>query len=357
MITVWITITTASACIWIRIWVFLSVISHACSVHLAVINCIDWRCSCCNCYCCGCCDCCCSSKEALEMSGPMAWPNANLWHGNAAPKKIYQLPQNCSGNQLMRRQKRRRQQIKSKAESRVPKKPVRQCSKNETGCTEITTTSTAMKTKGVLDQKYIYLFCCNFIPPFIFFFLFFWWASLAVSAEIASGHKLTAWGPDIFAHRCKWLVSECRYKYGCRYRCRCRYRCIEGRRTQTNAKRDKHTQNHLKSTMMTLMSVPTPLNPPNFPLFSPHRKRHASWVFKCRARPASHPRFLLTDDAKIHKKKFEKKRIKNRQRPRPHPKTNNKGDCNDDGGSDASARKKAPPQSQKCAIWLYENKK
>lgn len=129
-----------------------------------------------------------------------------------------------------------------------------------------------MKTKGVLDQKYIYLFCCNFIPPFIFFFLFFWWASLAVSAEIASGHKLTAWGPDIFAHRCKWLVSECRYKYGCRYRCRCRYRCIEGRRTQTNAKRDKHTQNHLKSTMMTLMSVPTPLNPLISPFLAPTEK-------------------------------------------------------------------------------------
>jgi len=32
--------------------------------------------------------------------------------------------------------------------------------------------------------------------------------SLAVSAEIASGHKLTAWGPDTLAHRCKWLAKD-----------------------------------------------------------------------------------------------------------------------------------------------------
>jgi len=41
---------------------------------------------------------------------------------------------------------------------------------------------------------------------YISFFLDF--ESLAVSAEIASGHKLTAWGPDTLAHRCKWLAKD-----------------------------------------------------------------------------------------------------------------------------------------------------
>lgn len=104
-----------------------------------------------------------------------------------------------------------------------------------------------------------------------------------MSAEIASGHKLTAWGPDT-PHTQKDTDTD----------------TFCGR-TQAHAKRDKHTQNHLKSTMMTLMSVPssppwiTPAEPP------------APWPPEATAVEFSSAGFSLfaaaSDDAKIRIRK------------------------------------------------------
>lgn len=251
-------------------------------------------------------------------------------NGNAAPK-IYQLPQN------LQQQQRRQQPVNAplktatnKIESRKPrpKKPVRQCSKNETGCTN-------KKGKKKIPQRTRpKIFLLQFHSSYFLYIV-----SLAVSAEIASGHKLTAWGPDT-PHTPKDTDTD----------------TFCGR-TQAHAKRDKHTQNHLKSTMMTLMSVPssppwiTPAGPPA--PWSPLKPRQLSFQVQG-SRSSLLP--LMTQ-------KYEYEKIK---QPRPHPKSNNKGhkrwqrrrprlrQCQPAAGRQNASQWKAPapapPQSQKCAI-------